>query len=616
MVVKLILAEKPDQQRSIAAALGTVEKKGYVLIIKDSKYLSGELHIVAARGHLVETNIQPPKWTMDNFPWFPEFSYSIKKGDEDIKKRFATIKSEVKIADEIILSTDADREGERIGYTILNLIPNGIKKLRYRAWINSTTAKGLRDSFTNLKNASETINFYYEAEARSQADYLIGYNMSPIITLHSQNNGTLKKGALSVGRVQSAIVKIVIDNDREIENFVPEDYWKLSLSDQEENINFVNEEKYFEQSEAENIFSTLTGIAEVENIEVERKSQSSKKLFDLDSLQKYASKKWGYSPEDVLTAAQELYQEPLGLLTYPRTGISYITPEHFEILKENLEVSKARVGIEFKNTNMSPRSKYVNEKKVKEHFAIMPTDVIATAEEIENFLVVEEISPIVMAEQKWDIKKRKAYQNEIELAKRIAPIKKDIYLAVLKRVALMFAPDYVYDETVVRVRDGESLFYVTGNKIIDMGFQVFEDTEKKDNILPDFTQGQKITVKPEIKQDTTRAPARITESTMIGSIMKVKYKIGTPATRASILRVVQDKGYIKKNQKKELFPLEKGINLINAMTGSQFIDPETTGKWEKILKLIGQGKVQMNDFVNVVQEELVKEIRKFKGVGE
>ncbi|GHU37893.1 DNA topoisomerase III [Bacilli bacterium] len=615
MVVKLILAEKPDQQRSIAAALGKVEKKGYVLVVRDSKYLSGELHIVAARGHLVETDIQPPKWTMDNFPWFPEFKYSLKKKDEDIKKRFATIKSEVKIADEIILSTDADREGERIGYTILNLIPNGVKKLKYRAWINSTTPKGLRESFSNLKKSSETINFYYEAEARSQADYLIGYNMSPIITLHSQNNGTLTKGALSVGRVQSAIVKIIIDNDKEIADFVPEDYWKLSLINQEDDMTFTNDDRYFDQAEAEGILDSLSDTAEITDINVERKSKSAKKLFDLDGLQKYASNKWGYAPEDVLSAVQELYQEPLGLLTYPRTGISYITHEHFEMLKENLEVFKARVGMTFENSNMAPRKKYVNDKKVKEHFAIMPTDVIATSEEIENFLIVEEISPKVMAEQKWDVKRRNAYQKKLELAKRLAPIKKDIYLAVLKRVALMFAPDYIYDETTVTVKCGSTFFHAKGKQIVDLGFLAFEDTETKDKILPEFAQGQMIPVTPDIKQDTTRAPARITEATMIGSIMKVKYKIGTPATRASILKVVQDKGYIKKNNKKELFPLEKGINLIGAMTGSQFIDPETTGKWEKILKLIGQGKVQMDDFVKVVQEELVKEINKFKGLG-
>lgn len=577
-MIRMILAEKPDQAREYGKALGNPTLKDGVIIVKDSPYLAGEIHIVAARGHLFEYDYPPFGWKLEELPLIDvELKLALKKDDPDIAKRFKMIKKTAKLADEIIIGTDSDREGERIAYTILSQIPGALNKATKRLWINSMTPQAIRKAMKELKPAHETINFYHEAEARSQSDWLVGFNLSPLATLDLQRKKKLeaKKGnTLSVGRVQTPTLKLICENDRAIEAFVSQPFWKIALKDRHSGTVFTNKKKYLKEAEIEQKISQAPGQAVVSKIEKKQVKQSAPKLFDLTSLQEYGAKKWKKSPEEVLRIAQKLYERKF--LTYPRTACTFITQFEFTYLKEYAQQYQERLKLHFPLVNMEPRKQYVNDTKVNEHFAIIPTEVIPRVEQL---------------------------SEEEQL----------VYETVTKRTLLMFAQDYIYDSTVVTIEHDGDFYTASGNTVIDKGFTAYtEGKDKEDTLLPEYTEGQTIQVILDKKEDKTKPPTRITEAMLIGKLFP-KYHLGTPATRAGIIKTIQKRGYVKKNKKTgEFFPTARGYLLIDYLADNLFANPETTGGWEYFLQQIGEGKLSQEVFVNGIKENIAKQVNEVK----
>lgn len=573
-MIRVILAEKPDQAREYGKALGKFETKDGVIVIKNSNYLDGEIHIVAARGHLFEYDYPKISWDLKNLPIVDvDLSLVLKSGDADIKKRFNTIKKAVKKADEVIIGTDADREGERIAYTILSQIPGGLSKVKKRLWINSMTTEAIRKSFAELRDSSDTKNFYYEAEARSQSDWLVGFNLSPLVTLDLQRQKRLerKKGnAMSVGRVQTPTVRLICDNDTEIKKFVSQPFWKIELIDYENEVIFKNDKKFQDKDQALKSLQTLSDKGVVTKIEKKLVEKLSPKLFDLTSLQAYGAKYWKKSSDDTLKIVQSLYEKKF--LTYPRTDLPYITHFEFEYLRDNLSAYQKIIGLSFKAENMEPRKRYVNDKKVKEHFAIIPT-------------------------------------NNLPDMNTLSTDEKLIYEAVTRRTILMFAGNYKYQSTIVEIENNGLTFSTNGNSLIELGYKEFlQSKETEDSTLPKYQEFQEIPVKTNLKEDKTKPPTRITESSLMGKIFP-KYGLGTPATRANIITTIQKRGYIKKDKKSgELFPTERGYLLIDYLLDNPFSNPETTAGWEHFLKQIGEGELSQKVFVDGIKKNITEQV--------
>lgn len=256
----VVLAEKPDQAKKYAHALGqATNDKGAWRVKTD--LLDGQVTVVSAVGHLVE--IKNPyqnyeNWNLSNLPAFPEaFEYEVKA---DKKKQFNLIKREVTQADCIIIGTDADREGESIAYLILRLIPNALKKVKYRLWVNSLTDAGIIKAFQHLRPAEETRKYAEEAEARAKSDWLVGFNFSPWTSLKLQEMGYLgeKDKKFSVGRVQTPIVSLIVENDLAIDAFVSHPFWKVELVDDAGTV-FKNKEQFETLESAQEALKALGG---------------------------------------------------------------------------------------------------------------------------------------------------------------------------------------------------------------------------------------------------------------------------------------------------------------------------------------------------------------------
>lgn len=573
----LLLAEKPDQAQKYATALGNPKNEKGVWRVQSS-VLNAEVIVAPAVGHLVErinpyTNFE--NWEMANLPALPEgFSYEPKK---DTIKRFKTIKQVIKEVDAIIIGTDPDREGEAIAYRILELIPGALKKVKYRLWANSLTKKGLEQAFANLRTPTDSINYFHEADARSDADWLVGFNLSPFVTIKMKEEGYLNKKAqsMSVGRVQTPIVSLIVRNDEAIENFKPSPYWRLKLIDSEAEVIFSNDIKYQSQMEAEQVLQQLANTAVVKTVTNEEKAQEAPKLYNLTNLQSEMSKLYHYDATKTKELVQSLYQK--GYLSYPRTDSNLITTNEFAYLVDHIDEYQKAINKQLETPNRSPRKNYVNDKKVVEHYAIIPTETIPDLSEL----------------------------NDDE---------KIIYQKVVFRTLLMFTPDYRYQSTSV-VLDNHGLeFKATGTVTKDKGWRAYFAVKKEDKELPHYQEGQEVIVDCNLLEEMTKPPTRITEQILLKKLLP-KYHLGTSATRDGMIDLIQDKGYVTKNKKTgQFFPTERGRLLIHYLDQLEiaYTNPETTGKWEEVLAQIGQGKIQKEAFVNKIKWAITKQIEKGK----
>ena len=572
-----VIGEKPSVARDIARILGASEKQ--------DGYLSGNGYLVTwAFGHLVGLAM-PEAYGIQSFrreslPIIPDrFQLTPRqvkaekgyKADPGVLKQLKVIKEVFSQSDKIIVATDAGREGELIFRYIYQYI--GCDKPFVRLWISSLTDKAIREGLQNLKAGSLYDNLFRSAQARSEADYLIGINATQALSVAAG------QGIFSLGRVQSPTLAMICTRFWENKNFVPQKYWQLKLQSAKDDIAFtaLSTEKYDTQQPA---IDTLQRIKEAETVRVksvERKEvdQEPPLLYDLTTLQKEANTKLNFSADKTLSIAQKLYEGKL--ISYPRTGSRYISqdvfeeiPERFINLEQYIRFSGYAAGMKGKALNPRP----VNNGKVTDHHALIVTE---------------------------------------NLPGKMEADEQAIYDLIAGRMLEAFSEKCVKDVTSVTLECAGSLFTVKGSVIKSAGWRaVFGEKEDgEDNTaLPVMQDGNSLPLSGiELLEKQTKPKPLHTESSLLSSMetagkelenaeLKASMKdtgIGTPATRAAIIETLFSRQYIIR-EKKNLVPTEKGLAVYNIIRDKKIADVEMTGMWENTLVKIESGEMNPDTF--------------------
>ncbi|ASU35332.1 DNA topoisomerase 3 [Mucilaginibacter xinganensis] len=586
--MKVIIAEKPSVAREIAKVFGATTKK--------DGYMEGKGYTFTwAFGHLLQ--LAPPQeygfygWNVQNLPMLPpKFKLSIRKvktkegmvDDPSVKKQLDIIKGLFDEATEIIVATDAGREGELIFRYIYYYLK--CKKPFKRLWISSQTDEAIKEGFRNLKPGSDYDTLFNSAHCRSQSDWLVGMNATQALSLSS---GT--RAVLSLGRVQTPTLAMICSRFLENKNFVPQLYYQAAIQVDKEGQTFraMSVESYKTKEEAQKIIDDVEDVASgfptggyVINVEAKPRKEPPPLLHDLSSLQQEANKKKGFTADQTLTLLQGLYESKL--VTYPRTGSRYIGDDVFAEVPALL--AKFTNHPDFgKQANLLLQSKLnkrsVNAKKVTDHHAILPTG---------------------------------------ETAHQLTPDKQAIYDLVVGRMLEAFNQDCIKEVTKITVESG-SKFTASGTVIHTAGWRAIfneADEEKKDEenaSLPKVVQGEHLPVTNKaLLEKQTKPKPLYNEASLLKALEtagkeiddeELRYAmkesgLGTPATRAAIIETLIKRDYILR-EKKNLVPTATGLSVYNVVKSQKIAQAELTGTWEKRLEEIRSG-ASVADF----QEEI------------
>ncbi len=595
--MKVIIAEKPDQGMALAAQFKPKKKEGYAEIPPNELFPKGA-YVTWAVGHLFELlapdeyNKDWKRWRKETLPIVPDrFKYKVMRSKAKqyniIKKLLA--KPEVS---EVIIAGDAGREGELIVRTIINM--SGVKKPMKRLWISSLTPKAIYNGFASLLSEEETRNLYYEAYTRACADWLVGMNASRIYTLLLKEKGV--SDVFSAGRVQTPTLALIVRREQEIANFKSEPFWEVTAEFDMDGKRY--EGKWHKDDDSRlNDPKTAEAIAafcrdkpaEVKKVERERKIYQPPYLFNLSALQATANKMFKFSPKKTLDIAQKLYQK--GILSYPRSDSSFVTRGEAEtfpdILGKLSKFSRYENFFPLPKPSIIDNKRFVNDKKVTDHYAIIPTEQVKDPEKL------------TADEQK-------------------------IYDLVVRRLIAAHYDSAIFDYTSVQTLvDKRAEFQSKGKQQVEAGWRkVFYVKESSkggddDQLLPALEEGEQgLVADVEVKESKTKPPKRYTEGQLI-TLMKTAGKmledsdlekvlaktegLGTEATRAGIITLLKQRKYIdiKKNQ---VFATEKGILLIEAISSDILASPEMTAKWEQRLAEIGEGKASASSFMEQIKK--------------
>ncbi|MCL1934846.1 MAG: DNA topoisomerase 3 [Defluviitaleaceae bacterium] len=579
--MKLIITEKPSVAKIIASVLGkSTLKDGY---IDSEKFI-----ITWCVGHLLtpyepeEYTIDFKKWNIDTLPIIPsEFKY---KSIENTKNQLSLVISLIKNKSikEIINATDAGREGELIFRLVYNYSKS--KKPVKRLWISSLEKESILDGFSKMKKGEEYDNLYKAALARQQADWIVGINATRLFSV-------LYGSVLNIGRVQTPTLAMVVERDFSIKNFVKEAFYNIVIKCEHEEKNFNATSKRFEKlSEAQKIFDIISKEKKVTVKSVENKNKVSKppELYDLTTLQRESNRIFSFTAKQTLDYAQSLYEKKL--ITYPRTDSKYISGDmKTSISNLSQKILDFLPFIKDKNVDISHIQNIVNDKKVTDHYAILPT----------NKVLNQNINTLK--------------NDEIKL----------LYL-ICTRLILSISPINKYIETNVTLLSENNEFYAKGKIITDKGYTIISEyyaeslgkkreNEPKENIIPNIKKGEILNFEPSIHQGVTTPPKHYTEDTLLLSMEKAKVNIekdeqsiitqtslGTPATRAGIIEKLIKTGFLERN-KKQITATNNGINLVKVVPDN-IKSPELTSSWESSLEDIEKAKKDFNIFLEEIKE--------------
>lgn len=572
-----VLAEKPSVARDIARVLGAnTPGKG---CLKGGGYV-----VTWAVGHLV-TQVNPEEidarwktWRQDTLPMLPEnIPLKVIAQSRDQFQCVKTILNAPQV-DSVICATDAGREGELIFRRIYQMA--GCRKPFRRLWISSMTEEAIAEGFANLRDGADYDGLYASALCRSDADWLVGMNGSRAFTLRYDS-------LLSVGRVQTPTLSILVKRALEIRNFVPENYWEVQADFGGYRGTWIDKDgktRIPDEKTAKEIVSAVTGReGEVLEVSTERKRVPPPLLYDLTTLQREANARYGFTAQKTLNLAQALYEKHK-LLTYPRTDSRYLShdmrPKVQGILKGMPEPLRALVLSPDKAVD--PGKRVYDDAKLTDHHAIIPTGHRPGA--------------LTADEQK-------------------------LYEMVARQLIAAFYPDMEYDAMSAVTGVGEHKFLSRGRAVIAQGWQAanppLRSKPKKgeeEQALPQLQKGQRVPVKSaKAVAKKTTPPSPYTENTLLAAMenagkfveneelrRQMKERgLGTPATRAAIIERLIAVDYVRR-EKKALIPTDKGIRLI-AVAPEQLSSPETTGRWEKGLSDIAAGKMDPNRFMQSIR---------------
>ncbi|EEM49706.1 DNA topoisomerase III [Bacillus cereus] len=598
MSKSVVIAEKPSVARDIARVL-KCDKKG-------NGYLEGSKYIVTwALGHLVTLadpesyDVKYKKWNLEDLPMLPErLKLTVIK---QTGKQFNAVKSQLlrKDVNEIIVATDAGREGELVARWIIDKVK--LNKPIKRLWISSVTDKAIKDGFANLKPGKAYDNLYASAVARSEADWYIGLNATRALT-------TRFNAQLNCGRVQTPTVAMIASREDEIKNFKAQTYYgieaqtmeKLKLTWQDANGN----SRSFNKEKIDGIVKRLDKQnATVVEIDKKQKKSFSPGLYDLTELQRDANKKFGYSAKETLNIMQKLYEQHK-VLTYPRTDSRYISSDIVGTLPERLKACGIGEYRPFAHKVLQkpikPNKSFVDDSKVSDHHAIIPTEGYV------NFSAFTD-------------KERK------------------IYDLVVKRFLAVLFPAFEYEQLTLRTKVGNETFIARGKTILHAGWKEvyenrFEDDDVTDDVkeqlLPHIEKGDTLAVKLIMQTSgQTKAPARFNEATLLSAMenptkymdtqnkqladtLKSTGGLGTVATRADIIDKLFNSFLIEKRGK-DIHITSKGRQLLD-LVPEELKSPTLTGEWEQKLEAIAKGKLKKEVFISEMKnytKEIVSEIK-------
>ncbi|MBE5777224.1 MAG: DNA topoisomerase III [Clostridiales bacterium] len=567
--MKLVVAEKPSVGRDIARVLDCRERgEGFV---KNDQYV-----ITWAVGHLVslcepdEMDENYKKWRMETLPMLPEHIPT--KVLPKTKKQFTVIKKWLndKSIDSVICATDAGREGELIFRLIYEQA--GCKKPVERLWISSMTDEAIREGFDTLKPSSEYEGLYRSAKCRSVADWLVGMNASRAFTLRFNV-------LLSIGRVQTPTLAILVRRYHEIADFKPEEYYTLTCSFGDYQGTWFDE-KVKEEKLASRIKTRAAADAvaqrvkgrdgRVESISREEKRELAPQLYDLTSLQRDANSKLGFTADKTLKITQELY-EKWKAVTYPRTDSRYLPMDMLPRVKQTLtklpmEYQEAVKNIPWKDGKLPFSKRVFDNAKVSDHHAIIPTPQTAPVDKLPA-----------------DARK--------------------IYDLIARRTVAAFYPPMVYEAVKIVTQVDMDKFKTTGRIIKDLGWKQVYGGEKADEVLPELAENDLRKVqKTSVKKEATKPPAPHTDASLLAAMenagrelkdeeLREQMKgsgLGTPATRAAIIERLVQVGYAMRKGR-AIHATEKGVRLI-AIAPDEVASPETTGRWELALHEIAENR--------------------------
>lgn len=581
--MKVCIAEKPSVAREIAKVLkantrhdGYFEGNGYAVT-----YTFGHLCT------LFEPNDYKPywkRWDLNNLPMLPEkFNIKVNK-DPGIQKQFKIIKGLFDKAEVVINCGDAGQEGELIQRWVM--MEAGYKGKAQRLWISSLTEEAIKEGFKNLKAAEDYDQLFYAGYSRAIGDWLLGMNATRLYTLKYGKD----RQVLSVGRVQTPTLAMVVERYQSILNFIPVPYWELQTTYRD--ILFRYEEGRFLSKEEGSIVAEKVNkeAFEVTKIEKKKGKEYAPKLFDLTGLQVYCNTKFGLTAEQTLNIAQKLYEQKL--ITYPRVDTTFLPNDVYPKVPSILrQLSKYETLCRpLLNKKIKKSAKVFNDKKVTDHHAIIPTGV-------EMYLSAEQAK---------------------------------VYDVITRRFIASFYPDCEVAHTHVYGQVATYAFKTNGKQILSPGWkEVFqlneEDTDPDNSILPSFVKGEKGAHAPSFLEKETKPPNHYSEASLLRSMetagkdmddgeirdLMKENGIGRPSTRASIIETLFKRKYIVRN-KKQILPTPTGIDLINTIQNQLLKSAELTGRWEGKLKEIEKGAYHAGAFIKQMKsmvDQLVYEVR-------
>ena len=586
--MKLCIAEKPSVARDLAEILGAKNKH--------DGYLEGNGYCVTwVFGHLCslkdpeDYNANWKYWKLEDLPIIPP-QFGIKlKNDQGAQKQFKIIEKLVSEAEELMNCGDAGQEGELIQRWVL--IKAKCKVPVKRLWISSLTEEAIKAGFNKLKDAKDFDNLFAAGNSRAVGDWMLGINGTRLYTKKYGKN----KLVLSVGRVQTPTLAMIVNRQKEINAFTTEEYWELKTIYRETEFLCQIERLKSEAKAQKGLDYLLNKPFEVTSFEQKEAKEGNPRLYDLTSLQVEGNKRYSFGAEQTLNIIQSLYEKKL--VTYPRVDTTYLSEDlHPKIpgILGNLKDYKRFTDLVLSKS--IPKSKTIfDDKKITDHHAIIPTGIVP--------------SGISQDEQK-------------------------IYDLICRRFIAVFYPECKVSNTTVLGKVDNLIFKATGKQIISLGWrEVYEDLkeakstesstdakskEVEEKILPIFTKGESGPHEPVIHKGKTSPPKYYTEATLLRAMetagkfvedeeMRELMKengIGRPSTRANIIETLFKRKYIEK-KKKNLVATDTGMSLIDVIKSDLLKSPELTGQWEHKLRLIEKGTYDPQTF----KDELFKMVR-------
>ena len=561
---QLIIAEKPSVAKDLSRVLKATKKT--------KNYYEGDKVIVTwALGHLLtlkmpeDLNKEWQQWQLETLPMLPK-QIGIKplpKTGHQLKAIAALAKR--KDVGEAVIATDAGREGELVARWILQWVR--FNKPVKRLWISSQTDKAIKQGFANLKPASQYDNLYESAISRAKADWLVGLNVTRALTVKYQDN-------LSAGRVQTPTLALVRQQEKQIEKFLPQEYFTIQFADNQ--LTFTHQQKNPQaiktREAAQQLVQQMSQtVGTVEKIEEKVKRQAAPLPYDLTEIQREANQRYGFSAKKTLSLVQSLY-ETHKVVTYPRTDSKYLTTDMQNTMKERLQAISdfdPQVKTIIKNGAKVVLKKVFNNALVSDHHALIPTEQRA------NFA-------------------------------KLSSDEQRIYQMIVSRFLMLFLPEYQEKVEKITLSFGSERFVASNKKVLEPGWKGTSD-EVKAKVVH-YTEGQKIKGEFSIEKQLTTPPKPLSEGTLLAKMEK--YSLGTPATRAEMIEKLI-KSDLMERKANYLAVTPKGKQLLGLVNPS-LVTPELTEKWEKNLEKIAKGQMKSQQFIQQIEQDtkrLVAEIK-------